>query len=142
VHARCGLVARPWPLSFTVMRPFSVLPLLLLGRAIAEVPPIVLPQCGIGNSAEQWVHLAKPPAQANAMLNISISNGTVRSVLGLKPPGQTEAWFRSKTGKVRYCRYYPDVDVCAVSPTWVDFLRHHETWTVEGPMAISCVSSR
>jgi hypothetical protein len=115
--------------------------LLLFGSAVGQQAPTLLPQCGMPTDVvKDWKPLAKPPQHGDALLDLSSSNGSVRSQLGQKPAGATETWFRSKTGKLRYCRYIPAADVCTAS--WVEFSRVHDHWKAGDVYVLTCISSR
>lgn len=116
--------------------------LYLLSWGGGQQAPTLLPQCGMPTDVpKDWKPLAKPPAHADALLDLSTGKASVRSQLGTKPAPATETWFRSKTGKLRYCRYIPAFDVCSTSARWVEFSRVDDHWKARGVYSIFCNAS-
>lgn len=117
--------------------------LYLLSWGGGQQAPTLLPQCAMPTDvAEDWKPLAKPPAHADALLDLSTGKGSVRSQLGPELAATTETWFRSKTGKLRYCRYVPAANVCSTSASWVEFSHVAGHWKAGDVYSIFCNSSR
>src|SRR4029077_4060227 len=121
------------------MRLISAVSVLLAACATTR-PPTLADQCSIEPSAG-WIQLATPPPEANQLFDLFVKGKSVRSQLGPMPPSRRDAWFRSKAGIVRYCRYTAGADPCRSEPESVDFVPSQGTWSTEGALVMICVDA-
>jgi hypothetical protein len=130
----------------TLMRLSSIVCALFLLCACAKAPrvPTVYDQCG-AKPSQGWKLLYDAPADADALMDISSGQQSIRAQLGIKATNRSEAWFRGKNGNLRYCRYVPNVDTCVqtqASAEFVDFSRFADHWSAAQPMVSVCVIAR
>jgi hypothetical protein len=87
--------------------------------------------CAIPPS-DGWELLSVPPPESDQMLAITSRPLPYKIV---EPPVQKEAWFRSKGGTFRYCRYFAATDRCDASSSFIDFQRRGLGWQWQGVAA-------
>ena len=79
-----------------------------------------------GPSPSAWELLSAPPPESEQMLAITLKAGPMQSAGKLAQ----EAWFQSKSGSFRFCRYQTPTDRCFAIADYFDFQLRGGRWYV------------
>jgi hypothetical protein len=89
--------------------------------------------------SDDWQMLNAPPEQVEEMMAVRDGERSIGELLNIVPDARSEAWFKSKAGVCRYCRFVPKVSTCVAQPEFVDFSLNNGRWQAEGPLETICM---
>src|SRR5271168_3598748 len=87
-----------------------------------------------GPLPNDWERLSAPPPDSEQMLAITLKPDPRQSA---GTPVQSEAWFQSKSGAFRFCRYRGATDRCYAIADYLDFQLRSGHWYVASAGGIS-----
>lgn len=105
------------------------------GAELSAHPQDPTDPCAIPPSGD-WELLSTPPPESDQMLDISVRR-LPKWPWPAEVPVQKEAWFHSKDGTFRYCRYFESTDRCDSISDSLDFQLRSGRWQVVSAGGVS-----